>query len=174
MPIYRFPDITTNELIDRTLINLEPLVPKSVVLKITSGVRTPGDQLMIIAKYALVKGIIFPEFEAGDVNSKVIIEGKLLYKWQRTWSQLLNIGIIINPPLAAEVLFDYIKNGKNKKGQIIQPSPHFTGRAFDIGGSSGINKVIPILIEAVKQGIIKDYLVERANNCLHVNLFQVI
>jgi hypothetical protein len=84
--------------------------------------------------------------------------------------------VIINPPLGAVCLFDYYKNGVNKKGLVIPPSAHFYGKAFDIGGGGGTDPTPADELEVVSRAMgydstlgIKDFLLERANNCLHVN-----
>ena len=78
-----------------------------------------------------------------------------------------------SPEQQLQVIKDYIKNGVNKKGQIISASPHQTGLAFDIGGSlNGINDEVEVVSIAIANdttlGIIS-IVIERANNCLHIN-----
>src|SRR6476620_2698225 len=104
---------------------------------VTSGERTSGDQLAIIRKYSVTFKIDkqFPEIINCRVLRKIDFgDGKKLFTWQRAWSRLLNQNIIVNPPLPAACLFDYIREGVNKKGQVINQSPHYYGKAFDIGG----------------------------------------
>jgi len=132
---------------------------------VTSIVRTPEKQLSIIVDYCIKYGV--PVSTDWDVDKKI---GEY-YCWQKSWSRLLNLGVIINPPYAAVCLEDYYKNGVNKKGQVINPSPHFFGKAFDIGGGiNGINDELEIISYAMGQdknlGILKIVL-ERANNCVH-------
>jgi hypothetical protein len=139
---------------------------------VTSIVRLPSDQLRIIIDYAN-KHNIPVNFKVEDVEKK-LPNGN--YIWQETWSLLLNKGIIINPPIAAKVLHDYIKNGENRKGQIIPPSPHFFGRCFDISGSSnGIDDELKIINSAITQDPILGKLIlkitpERVNNALHIDV----
>lgn len=108
-----------------------------------------------------------------NLNETRIYEGKTIYGWQLLWSKLLNIGIIINPPIEAEVLFDYISGGVNKKGITIKESVHSKGLAFDISGgedhdpSNELARVKQAL-EAKLPGL-KGYTLERKNNCLHVD-----
>jgi hypothetical protein len=102
-------------------------------------------------------------------------DGKKIATWQRAWSRLLNKGIIVNPPLEAECLFDYFRNGVNKKGQKIGMSPHYYGKAFDISGGEDYNPVNET--EVIKHALadklkgLKGYLLERKQNCLHVDCY---
>ena len=88
--------------IERTLVQVDPIFegePSSV----TSGQRTAEKQLSIIVEKAKRHGIedLFPEFNAGLLSAKVVVEDVEIYSWQRAWSKLLSIGDIVNPPLAA-------------------------------------------------------------------------
>jgi len=142
---------------------------------VTSVRRDSQGQLNVIRDYAEKKGIDkeFSEIKTCQFNDTIMYEGREIYSWQRTWSKLLSVGILINPPMPAEVLFDYIRYGVNKKGETIQPSSHFYGKAFDIGGGTNlINDEVEIVSEAISDdsGLgIKNIVIERENNCLHVN-----
>jgi hypothetical protein len=90
----------------------------------------------------------------------------------------LNRGVIVSPPLDAEVLFDYVKNGVNKRGQIIPATSHRLGTEFDIGGRGGENQTVDDEVEVVRfamadnPGIgIREIKVERLQNCLHIGCF---
>jgi hypothetical protein len=65
---------------------------------------------------------------------------------------------------------DYVRNGVNKKGLIINGSPHFNGGSFDVGGGpNGIADETEILQRALKDrlpGLI-NVLPERENNANH-------
>ena len=95
------------------------------------------------------------------------------YSWQLAWSNLLNVGVIINPPVKAICLMNYIRKGVNKKGQYINQTPHSSGTAFNIGGgSNGIMDELTVLNDALKEKKIpglKSFLAERENNALHVD-----
>lgn len=140
---------------------------------VTSGERTSGDQLRIIRNYCAQFKVDqeFPEIKTCGVLDK--IDGH--FAWQKAWSRLLNKGIIVNPPLKAECLFDYFRDGVNKKGQIINQSPHYYGKAFDIGG--GIDHDPTNELEVIKKALadklpgLKGYLLERKQNCLHVDCY---
>lgn len=143
--------------------------------KVTSVLRNPEQQLEVI-KFYVKKGFIereFPEINGCGVIDKFKIKGNEYYRWQRAWSRLLNRGIIINPPLVAACLFDYIKNGVNKKGTLIDRSIHQIGLAFDIGGSTnGVKDEVEIVSIAMASDPnlgIRGMIIERVNNCLHIN-----
>jgi len=99
-----------------------------------------------------------------------------LYVWQMAWSNLLNVGVIINPPYPAKVLMDYIRNGVNRKGATINQTPHASGIAFNIGGgANGItDEAIPVKDAAdSKMPGLLNYLLERENNAIHCNCYAI-
>lgn len=169
---------------DIVIVKLDPYFEeKNQTAYVTSIRRLPEDQLRIIQSYARQYGVDkeFPEVINCEVNSKIIVNTKEVYKWQRAWSRLLNKGVIINPPIAAECLFDYYKNGVNKKGEIIQPSTHFYETAFDIGGMGGEDKTPNDELEIISGAMAQDpnlgitsFLLERNNNCLHINVKKIV
>jgi hypothetical protein len=171
------PGVVLTKHIDQVIYELD-LYFQAANLKafITSGLRDAMAQLRII-RGALVKMGIADEYADAfeDINRKVINNGQEIYTWQLGWSRLLNLNYIVNPPFPAEVLMNYYRPGSknNSKGTIIQSSPHFKGTAFDIGGGlNGISDEMAIVESALgKVKGIKDYLPERTNNCLHVNVF---
>ncbi|MEM5810623.1 MAG: hypothetical protein QXP66_01835 [Candidatus Aenigmatarchaeota archaeon] len=142
---------------------------------VTSILRTPSKQLEIIREYVILKGLDkeYPEILSCKVEDKTSDD---LYVWQKAWSKLLNIGVIINPPIAARCLYDYWRGGVNKKGELIPPSPHFFGNCFDIGGGGGKNSsisdelsIITTAMNEDKKIGIRNIVLERENNCLHIN-----
>lgn len=139
---------------------------------VTSILRDPKDQLRIIIDYA--KKLKVPvDFTENDFDVKIGDR----YIWQKTWSRLLNLGVIISPPRPAVCLEDYIRGGVNMKGKVINASPHFTGYAFDISGQN-LDKIIKVIEKAKLEDqnlkiLIKNYLVEHNNNCVHVDVNQV-
>lgn len=148
-----------------------------IVAYVTRVESTSQDQLNIIRKYCVRYGVDkeFPEIKTCGVMDKIDFgEGKKIFTWQRAWSKLLNIGVIINPPLPAICLFDYIRNGVNKKGTEIGHSPHYYGKAFDIGGGvdHDITNELVVVEKAFKEKLkgMKGYLPERKNNCIHVDV----
>ena len=167
--------------ITRTVELLEPYFEKESS-EITSGLRSPEDQIRIIAEKMKRYGIYedFPEFDLhrdSDPGFGIEVEDEVLYFWQRGWSKLLNIGDIINPPLAAKCIYDYFRPGnqENKKGNIIQISPHQRGLAFDIGGGTNLMEKAKRVMRAYQEGhaFITDYLQERINNAIHIGVKQI-
>ena len=141
--------------------------------KLTSGVRDAAGQIAIIRKQLVKKGLnkIYPQAMICGIDDKYTADSidSGQYVWQRAWSHLLSICFIVNPPRAAVVLMDYIRGGGNKKGQTIQPSPHMRGdetACFDLSGLSAL----PIAKRLKEEGKIRNYLPERENNCLHIDI----
>lgn len=168
--------------IEPVIVALDPLF-EPLPRYVTSGRRNPESQLRLIRRYAISAGVAreFPEFATCTVSGvvRIELEGKEqeLFGWQRTWSRLLNRGIIINPPVAATVLFYYIRNGINKKGRTIQPSPHFKGTAFDIGsGGTTVEAVEAIIKKAMAAGVrgLAGYVVEHDQGCVHVDCVAIV
>lgn len=166
------PGVVLTEMIDRAISALDEWFDGTLAY-VTSGLRTKEDQLVIIRRYAQQTGVHreFPAILTASVDARLMYKDKSMYAWRPAWSRLLERGIIINPPIAAAPLFDYWKGGKNLKGVTIMPSPHFRGTAFDIGGGAdGVDEEAAILSEAIKEvKLIRSFLVERQNNCLHVD-----
>lgn len=152
--------------------------------EISSGLRTPKDQIYIIHQKAKRHGVEkeFPEFLANmdkppDFTVHLSDINRDLYWFQRTWSRLLSIGDIVNPPIPAEVIFDYYRPGnpRNKKGEIIQISPHQRGTAFDIKGGTRLLEKAKRVMKAFQNGdaFLNSYLVEHVNNCVHCDAMQI-
>jgi hypothetical protein len=167
------PGIKLNARLSQVIQQIAPFAG-GTMLKITSGLRDPIGQLSIIGKYAAIHGVKFSEYQVGNLYDQVIIGGfGVVYRWQQTWSRLLHLGIIVNPPLAATCLEDYTHPSKGfiKAGTFIQGSPHIQGTAFDISAANNKDRVVDILSSALAGGAdIKDFLIERENNCVHVNI----
>jgi hypothetical protein len=159
------PSVKLNEKLDQVLYDIDCDF-REAPERVTSGIRDSADQLRIIRQYLRSNGLDdnFPEAMVCEFDDR-FTDGE--YAWQKAWSKLLNIGVIINPPLPAVVLMDYIRSGVNKKGQVIGMSPHTRGTAFDLSGLDSLR-----IVQALKlKGKIKGYLVERANNCLHCDIY---
>ena len=149
---------------------------------ISSGLRTEHDQLTIILG-KLTQHKLDDQFDelkkylGSDLNLLVDVDGFSYYWWQRAWSKLLNIGEIVNPPIPAKVLFDYIRPGstENRKGQIIGMSQHQHGLAFDIEGNGRLMEKAKLVMAANQEGkcFLHSYLVERKNNAIHCDVEQV-
>lgn len=160
------------------IIALEPYFEKhNIRATVTSILRDAHDQLGLIktylraqrlsSKYPEVMALTNPEQRAGGI-----------YVWQMAWSELLNKGVIINPPLQAACLTDYMGpdgKGPNRKSSIIRQTPHVHETCFDIGGSGGKLKTIqdellPVT-EAFKdkvKGMVR-FLPEHKNNAIHID-----
>lgn len=145
---------------------------------VTSGLRDAHDQLRIVKRYLKVKGLDEHYPEAMNCTHPANKSGKY-YEWQLAWSHLLNVGVIINPPLAAECLMDYVRNGKNRKGTVINQTPHANGVCFDIGGAAGDDATIAdelvVMRKAMKDGVkgLINILPEHNNNAIHCDCVRV-
>jgi len=169
-------NVKLNDKLDAAIVKFDKVFEKANhKAYVTSGIRTAEDQLRIIKDYCTRKGIKDDFIKDAKVDSKVQYDNEEIYSWQLAWSKLLNAGIIINPPIKAKLLLSYIgKNGKERKGDYFNPSPHFFERSFDIGGGAdSIENEKDIVIEAIKKGelaMVKSFVVERQNNCLHIDI----
>lgn len=154
---------------------LDPFFEEAnLIAWVTSGLRRPEDQLRII-RNELNRRQLSHEYQDTfeDIGKKVDHEGKEVYSWQLGWSKLLSVGFIVNPPYPAEVLMDYYRPGstENRKGKTIGDSPHTRGTAFDIsGGKDGVTNEAQVIERAIgKVKGLKGYLLERNQNCVHVD-----
>lgn len=164
--------------IERVIVGLDPYFEAAgKVGHVTSGFRSALDQLHTIRGYLAKKGLdkTYPDAITCGLKDMKQWEGKTVYVWQPAWSALLNAGIIINPPLEAELLMDYIgKTGKNRKGDKFPPSSHGKGVCFDIGGGvDGIDgdtvseqKIVQKALDDKLPGL-RGIVLERNNNCVH-------
>ncbi len=169
-----------SEATDEVIVALDTFFKlKKLKSFVTRIVATPEDQLKLIKDFLIREKLAqkYPAAMKSKPEDKISNKLPSPYVWQKAWSNLLHIGILINPPLKAEVLMNYIRDGKNKRGEIINPSYHETGLAFDIGGQYKgveiINKVAEI-IDNVKNKHheigIRDFVIEHKNNCVHVDV----
>jgi hypothetical protein len=156
--------VLTDEL-DRVLSSIDEYF-KDHPETVTSGLRTPADQLRIIQTYLKAKGLHTKYKDAMTCAPQDKFTDNNQYCWQQGWSALLNKGVIINPPYPATCLMDYWRGGVNKKGLQIGQSPHTRGKAFDLSGLDS-KDTVHLLRE---KGIIRGYLIERENNCIHVDI----
>lgn len=164
----KYRKVILNEYLNSALVRMDPYWPPDSEIA-TSGVRVPADSLRIIRGYLKEYGLdkVYPDAMTCELEAK-LENGE--YIWQLPWSRLLNKNVIINPPLPAKCLLDYIRNGVNKKGRIIDQSPHIPrlGKpgAIDLSGIDS-ETIVKRLIE---DEIIRGYLLERANNCIHMDV----
>lgn len=144
---------------------------------VTSGLRDPSSQLRIIRNLAIEKGIDqeFSAIKSCKIDDVIDFGGRTVRAWQPAWSRLLNLSVLVNPPVPAEALFDQHRDGVlyAKAGRIIGPSPHFAGTAFDIGGGEGgIKEELPVVRDAFMSGTIagmKGFKAEHNNNAIHID-----
>jgi hypothetical protein len=166
------PTVILTEVIDPVIAALDPFFKSAGVLaEVTSGLRTMDDQLRIIQELARARGVEkeHPAVLTRFPLRKTWFHGQAVYEWQPGWSRLLNLGVIVNPPVPAVCLFDYVRSGVNRRGILIGRSPHMRGTAFDVGGGEDsvdaelavVQEALPLVHEL--EGIV----VERENNCLH-------
>jgi len=168
------PGVKLTPIIEPVIIALDEYFAKHKLQAfVTSGLRDANAQLAVVRQYLTKKGL--------DKQHQATMLCKVddknpdgTYVWQMAWSNLLNVGVIINPPYRAICLMNYInKKGINRKGSYINQTPHAAGRAFDVGGgSNGIMDELAVLTEALKDKKIpglKSFLAERVNNALHVD-----
>lgn len=151
---------------------------------ISSGFRTARKQLETIIEKAKRHGIDgeFYEFHNNldkEPEFALFVDGyeKAIFFWERTWSKLLSLSDIVNPPVPATVLFDYFRPGslENKKGLTIGISPHMHGLAFDIKGENRLIQKANRVIKAFndKNCFLTAYLVEHGNNAIHCDVRQI-
>ena len=168
--------VVTTPTIER-VINALDVYFEGFPVKCTSGKRTQEHQMRIVIGKIKRHGIhkIYQElieFEGNAIDLKIKIDEEEFYWWQRGWSKLLNIGDIVNPPIPAEVLFDYFRPGSNtnKKGRVIEVSNHAHGNAFDLSGADLV-RIGERVEKAKKDGncFISGHLVEVVNNAVHLD-----
>lgn len=160
----KYRQVILDEYLNAVLCSIDKYwAPNSEIC--TSGIREPEDSLRIIRQYLRSKNLAvkYPDAMTCDINAK---DQDGNYVWQMAWSHLLNIGVIINPPLEAVCLMDYIRNGVNKKGQKIRQSPHVRKTALDLSGTDS-EVIVKRLVE---DKMIRGYLLERENNCIHMDV----
>jgi len=170
------PTVVLTPLIDGVITELDTWFEMyGRTARVTSGLRSAQQQLEIIRHYAKINNVDkeFPRVMTCSLLSKYMFNAMSVYEWQPALSRLLNMNVIIAPPFQMIALFDYVRDGVNKRGQIINPSPHFRGTAFDIGGATGKPdvsdelEVVKAAYESKEIANYKGYLIERQNNCVH-------
>lgn len=143
---------------------------------VTSILRDPAAQLRLIQDYCRQRNIKYTQIHWATVQSRMDFQGREVYQWQPAWSALLSLGLIVSPPLDAECLMDYWREGINKKGRMIPASRHQLGTEFDIGGRGGSDATVADEVAIVQEARRRDpaigiraYTIERMNNCLHIS-----
>ena len=156
-------------------------------LTVTRGHSTPQEQLSLIHRFAVANECVFPEFiPNGPIDLKVELSGVgLVYHWQRTWSRLLHMGVVVNPPHTAICLEEYTRpSGEQMKGKLIDESAHIVGQkngCFPLDFSARVNgkinfaRVRDVLEKAKAAGAgIKEIKLERGNTCVHIDTLPII
>jgi hypothetical protein len=165
------PQVTLTPIIEPVIIALDKyFAAANLHAVVTSGLRDAYKQLEVIRQYMRAKGVDKTYPLAMTCKPTDMANGN--YVWQMAWSRLLNMGVIINPPLQAVCLLDSLRpNGTNRKGTPISQTPHARGTAFNIGGIAAVN----VLNQALKEKLpgFASYLVERENNATHCDCYQV-
>jgi hypothetical protein len=168
--------VEINDELDEVIVSLDPeFEAAGLMATVTSGIRTPDEQLDIIKDYCRRKNIQDVFIASAELSKKVQFNGEEIYSWQPAWSKLLEAGILINPPLRAKCLVDYINAaGINRKGVYFNQTIHASKKAFDIGGAgNGVAdeaKVMQKAIASKKFPKIKGITIERNNNCVHTDI----
>lgn len=162
--------------IDAAIVNMDEYFARlGLKGNVTSGLRDAERQLKVIRSYLTSKGLAGKYKDAMNCKATDKLPDGT-YVWQMAWSNLLNIGVIINPPLQAKLLMDYIKNNVNRKGAVFNQTPHASGLAFNIGGgANGItDEARPVELAAKEKmpGLL-NYLLERENNAIHCNCYAI-
>ena len=123
---------------------------------LTSGYRTPEDQLRIIRDQSIRRGISrkYPSIKTATVDN--------VASWLDAWDELLNREkYIVNPPKDA---------CSRITGKCYQPSPHTRGVAFDLSGAN-LDSIAGVVRDYCRRGgAISQILVERTNNAVHVGV----
>jgi hypothetical protein len=179
------PNVILTRSIDYVILKLDKHFENfDFVRYVTSGLREPMKQLEVIMDYA--KTYDMPvNFVKEDVNVKIGSSDN--YIWQDVWSQLRVKGLIINPPYLAACLYDHMKNGDIiPAGTIIPQTPHSRGNCFDLSswrGNQTQNEagkvddevtIIKVAMDLEPNLGILSYVIERKNNCLHINVNPLI
>lgn len=166
------PGVILTPAIEPVITALEPYFEKAKIKAfVTSGLRTAEDQLRVIRQYLVKKGLDkkYPQAMTCAVHDSK--DGE--YAWQMAWSNLLNAGVIINPPLPAVLLMDYYNSkNRNRKGLLFPQTAHASGTAFNIGGGgNGVDDEAAVVQRAIDDKVkgLKSFVKERENNAIHCN-----
>ena len=163
VPITIHPRAKITTSIERALSDLEPYFRGGgLQVKVTSGYRSPNYQLGLIKRKAIHYGLDnkYPSIRTARVDD--------IESWRGAWDELLNVkGYIINPPIPA------VSRIGKRAGRRIGASPHSSGKAFDLSsGNPGDLDRIAALLRQYREdgGPIRQILIERVNNAVHVGL----
>lgn len=178
--------VTLNPLIEKVVCLLDPWFEKYQTKSfVTSGFRSAADQLRIIKRAAIARGIDRhrPEITHAELDGIIEYQGEAVPVWAPAWNELLCDGFLVNPPFQTKVLIPYFHPSLKTtipKGQVVNLSTHQQGRAIDVGGSGGKDKTIKDELIVIQDAFMskeipemKSITPENTNNCVHVTLQQV-
>lgn len=124
---------------------------------LTSGYRSPQDQLRLIRTQAIQRGLdrLYPSITTATVDN--------VESWLNAWDDLLHRQkYIINPPVPA--------TSRIVPGKQYSASPHSSGLAFDLSGAD-LDRIAKVVQGYCQQGgPLRQILVERNNNAVHVGI----
>jgi hypothetical protein len=124
-----------------------PFLPKEAT--ISSGFRSPEDQLALIERLAREHGVAF--------DSTATVENR---KWESAWRELLEKKeVVVNPPVRAQ----------RSDGKWVERSPHEKGSCFDVAGAD-LDEIQAALQPFRAQGHFVEIKKEPNNGCVHVQV----
>lgn len=173
--------VTLTPLIEKVICLLDPWFEKyGTRSSVTSGFRSAADQLRIIKRAAIARGIDRhrPEITHAEIDGMIEYQGEAVPVWAPAWNELLCDGFLVNPPFRTKVLRPYFHPSLKTeipKGQFVNLSTHQLGLAFDVGGSGGKDKTIKDEVIVIQDAFkskeipqIKSITPENVNNAVHV------
>lgn len=126
-----------------------------LAVTLTSGLRSPEDQLRIIRNAAIEHGIHlkYPSIQTATVEN--------VESWLGAWDELRHrVGFEVLPPRSA--------CSRIKPGLCKNPSPHMRGEAFDLAGAD-LDRIADVVRGyCAQRGGIRQILIERVNGAVHV------
>ncbi len=125
-------------------------------VRLTSGYRSPQDQLELIKGKAIEYGLDkkHPSIQTATVDD--------VESWHSAWDELLhNYGYITNPPIPVV---------SRITGKRYGASPHSTGKAFDLSGAD-LDRIAAV-VERYKRegGPIGQVRIEPVNHAVHIGI----
>jgi hypothetical protein len=143
--------------IARAVGQLEPYFRNAnLPVRLTSGYRSPQDQLELIKGKAIKYGLDkkYPSIQTATVDD--------VESWHSAWDELLhNYGYITNPPVSAV---------SRITGKRYGASPHSTGKAFDLSGAD-LNRIAAVVQRYKKDGgSIGQIRIEPVNHAVHIGI----
>ena len=173
------PDVVLSPAIEPVIVALDGEFERAQLLAfVTSGVRDRQKQLAAIRNYAMDNGLRaeFPVLNgSADLDAQVVVGTQMFPLWQVLWSRLLTMGVLINPPQRAPVLFRYqhpVRKVWIEPGTVIPASAHFYGTAFDVGARTQLDEKLAVIETAKLTGRVQGIIgitPEHANHAIHID-----